>query len=291
VPFSANQNGTLEGLGHHPYSRYARRMHRLISAVAILCLLSLPALAFPAAQTGLAHILVSAQDSTGKPVWNAQIQLTPAPNPLPKNMETNEQGTLALNLKPGTYRLNATRVGYFDFATQIVVKPSSDPQNFVIHFKQAPSAHVRESAAPIRHTLRVSAGSYHQDVSYTLADLKSMPHTFVTIHSPHSDTGETYSGVRLADILRPLGVPLDKDFRSQALTVCLVATGSDGYRVTLSLAEADPTFHPGEVIVADSYGGEPLGEASGPFRLLVSEDKRPARSVKNLVSIELKSVK
>ena len=87
-----------------------------------------------------------------------------------------------------------------------------------------------------------------------------------------------------------LGVPLDKDLRAQALTLCLIATGSDGYRVALSLAEVDPTLHPGEVIVADSYGGETLG-ADAPFRLIVSEDKRPARSVKNLVSIELKSVK
>jgi len=29
----------------------------------------------------------------------------------------------------------------------------------------------------------------------------------------------------------------------------------------------------------------------GPFRLVVTEDKRPARAVRNLVSVELKSVK
>ena len=266
-------------------------MHSRKLVCGVLCLLLFGIPALRSAQTGVSHIVITAEDdSSNKPVWNAQIQLTPAPNPLPKNMETNEQGTLALNLKPGTYRLNATRVGYFDFVKQIEVKPSAEPQNFVIRLKQPASAHIRESVAPIRHTLRVSAGSYHQDVSYTLADLKSMPHTSVTIHSPHSDTDETYSGVRLADILRPLGVPLDKDLRGQTLTLCLIAIGSDGYRVALSLAEVDPAFHPGEVIVADSYGGETLG-ADAPFRLIVSEDKRPARSVKNLVSIELKSVK
>jgi Carboxypeptidase regulatory-like domain/Oxidoreductase molybdopterin binding domain len=264
---------------------------RLTITPAIVCILFLAAPALPAAQTGLAHILITAEDDQlGKPVWGAQIQLTPVPNSLPKNMETNEQGTLTINLRPGTYRLTATRVGYFDLTKQIDVKPSSELQKFSIRLRAPRNAHVRESVAPIRHTLRVSAGSYHQDVSYTLADLKSMPHVSVTIHSPHSDTHETYSGVRLADILRPLGVPLDKDLRGQALTLCLIATGSDGYRVALSLAEVDPTFHPGEVIVADSYGGETLG-ADAPFRLIVSEDKRPARSVKNLVSIELKSVK
>ena len=197
-------------------------MHSRKLVCGVLCLLLLAIPALRSAQTGVSHIVITAEDDySGKPVWNAQIQLTPAPNPSPKNMETNEHGTLALKLKPGTYRLNATRVGYFDFATQIEVKPSAEPQNFVIRLKQPASAHIRESVAPIRHTLRVSAGSYHQDVSYTLADLKSMPHASVTIHSPHSDTGDTYSGVRLADILRPLGVPLDKDLRGQALTLCL----------------------------------------------------------------------
>ena len=33
---------------------------------------------------------------------------------------------------------------------------------------------------------------------------------------------------------------------------------------------------------------EPLDAHAGPFKLVVSEDKRPARSVRNLVSIELK---
>ncbi len=35
--------------------------------------------------------------------------------------------------------------------------------------------------------------------------------------------------------------------------------------------------------------GKPIGDKDGPFRLVVSEDKRPARSVHNLVSIELRT--
>ena len=47
----------------------------------------------------------------------------------------------------------------------------------------------------------------------------------------------------------------------------------------------------GEVIVADTMNGQPLDAKSGPFKLVVTEDKRPARWVRNLVSIELKSAK
>jgi DMSO/TMAO reductase YedYZ molybdopterin-dependent catalytic subunit len=68
-----------------------------------------------------------------------------------------------------------------------------------------------------------------------------------------------------------------------------VATGSDGYKAVLALAEADPEFHPGEVLVADQMDGKPLDPKTGPFRLVVTEDKRPARSVHSLVSIEVKS--
>jgi hypothetical protein len=56
----------------------------------------------------------------------------------------------------------------------------------------------------------------------------------------------------------------------------------------LALGEIDPSFHPGEIIVADAMDRKPLDAHSGPFKLVVTEDKRPARSVRNLVSVELK---
>jgi hypothetical protein len=68
-----------------------------------------------------------------------------------------------------------------------------------------------------------------------------------------------------------------------ALANYVVATGSNGYKAVLALGEIDPSFHPGEVIVADSMEGKPLDAHSGPLKLVVTEDKRPARSVRNLV--------
>jgi hypothetical protein len=51
-----------------------------------------------------------------------------------------------------------------------------------------------------------------------------------------------------------------------------------GYRAVFALAESDPSFHAGEV-VADAMDGKPLDTGSGPFKLVITEDKRPARSV------------
>ncbi len=120
------------------------------------------------------------------------------------------------------------------------------------------------------------------------SDIKALPHHTVTVHNPHANADETYSGVPLMDLLAKEGVPHGHDLRGKALSDYIVATGSDGYKAVLALAEVDPEFHPGEVLVADQMDGKPLDAKTGPFRLVVTEDKRPARSVHNLVSIEVK---
>jgi hypothetical protein len=130
-------------------------------------------------------------------------------------------------------------------------------------------------------------GKSHVDMS--LADLQALPHITLTMHNPHTNADETYSGVRLADLLLKAGAPLGKDLHGEALANYVVAGGSDGYKAVLALGEIDPGFHPGEVIVADAMDGKPLDAHSGPFKLVVTEDKRPARSVRNLVRIEVKS--
>lgn len=112
----------------------------------------------------------------------------------------------------------------------------------------------------------------------------------VIIHNSHTKVHETYSGVRVSDLLAKVGTPLGNDLRGKALAQYIVATGSDGYQTVLALGEVDPTFHPGEVLVVDTMGGKPLDTHSGPLQLVVTEDKRPARSVRNLVQIELKAV-
>ena len=138
-------------------------------------------------------------------------------------------------------------------------------------------------------TLRVQNGS--QQASFSRESLQSLPHQTVTVHDPHTNQDETYSGVPLIELLKQVGAPTGHEVRGKVLSQYVVATGSDGYKAILALAEAEPDFHPGDVIVADTMDGKPLDAKIGPFRLVVSEDRRPARSVRNLVSVELKSDK
>jgi hypothetical protein len=136
-------------------------------------------------------------------------------------------------------------------------------------------------------SLKVQNGS--QQTGITLDALKALPHKTVTVHNPHENADETYAGVPLIDLLKQVGAPTGKDVRGKALAEYVVATGSDGYKAVLALAEIEPDFHPGDVLVADAMNGKPLDAKVGPFRLLVTDDKRPARSVRNLVSVELRT--
>jgi hypothetical protein len=138
--------------------------------------------------------------------------------------------------------------------------------------------------------LLLTAESSHASVALSPAEFRALPHVTITARNSHTNAAEIYSGVPLATLLEKLNAPLGKELHGEAMTSFVIATGSDGYSVVFSLAEVDPSFHEGQVIVADSRDGQPLGK-NGPFQLIVSDDKRPARWVHNLVSISVQKTR
>jgi hypothetical protein len=61
----------------------------------------------------------------------------------------------------------------------------------------------------------------------------------------------------------------------------------DGYRVVFALPEIDPDMTDKVVLVADRKNGKPLAGGEGPFRVIVPDDKRPARWVKQVSKISV----
>jgi hypothetical protein len=120
-------------------------------------------------------------------------------------------------------------------------------------------------------------------------EIQSLPRQTIQVHNAHTGTTETYQGVQLSLLLARLDAPLGQKLRGTALTMYVVAEGADKYRAVYSLAEIDPAFHNGVVIVADRENGQPITR-DGPFKLVNTEDKRPARWVRNLASIQLSSI-
>jgi hypothetical protein len=211
-----------------------------------------------------------------------------------------------MGLVPGTYQLRVTAQGFPAAEQRVVV--ADQPQTVAVALAAPPPVSVNGEPSPSQPSavlldtkteggatpakaqiLTITAGPGERGV-FTPATLKDYPHQSVTIFDHHTKKNETYSGVPLMDLLAHLGVPHGKDLMERALAKYVVATGSDGYTSVVALAEIDPEFHPGTVLVADSLDGKPLPGKTGPFRLVVSEDKRPARSVWGLVSIDVRSV-
>jgi len=145
-----------------------------------------------------------------------------------------------------------------------------------------------QNAPATTSTLDLIAPDGHR-ITITADALRSMPQQTVRVHNPHTKTDESYQGVELSVLLARLDAPMGPKLRGKALAMYVVAEGTDKYRAVYSLAEVDPDFHTGTVIVADREDGQPIAK-DGPFKLMNTEDKRPARWVRNLASIRLSTV-
>ena len=155
----------------------------------------------------------------------------------------------------------------------------------------APPAKPADAMGPMHHEakpsgpaspLRILFGA--QTAELTPEKLAALPHTAITVFNAHAKADQTYSGVPLIALLKPLGVteePRGKDYQ-----LYIEAEGSDGYIVVYSIGEVTPYIHDGTVLVADTVDGKPLTD-SGPFQLVATGEKHPARWVRNLVAIRV----
>lgn len=130
------------------------------------------------------------------------------------------------------------------------------------------------------------AGELSRPFSITAADLKKMPRITVT-RSDRDNKTHQYTGVLLSQLLVQGGATMGNELRGENLTKYALVEASDGYQVIFALAELDAGFSDDKIIVADTIDGAPLAAADGPFRIIVQDDKRPARCIKQVSSIKV----
>jgi hypothetical protein len=105
----------------------------------------------------------------------------------------------------------------------------------------------------------------------------------------------TFSCVPLVSVLKAAGVQTDfamkggknPKVKNPQMRQAIVVSGRDGYTVVFSLAEALPMVGNRAIWVALEEDGKPLSETDGPVRLIVPEDKMPARGVHQIASIDV----
>ena len=146
--------------------------------------------------------------------------------------------------------------------------------------------HAPKAATPSM-TLAVSVDG--KTTSLTAADLQAMPQKTIAVHNAHSNADETYSGVALGDLLAKYGVTAAGTGAKRVYHSYVRAEGTDHYWVIYSASEVEGAVHKGDVIVAISRDGKPLGE-DGMFKLVASEEQKPARWVRNLQALTLVTV-
>ena len=129
-------------------------------------------------------------------------------------------------------------------------------------------------------------GAVSKPTAFTAADLAAMPRVELTA-TAHNQT-EKYSGVSLRELLTRVGVPTGADLRGAQLAKTVIVTGADGYRVAFAMAELDPGFTERVCILADRRDGAPLPANAAPFQVILSGELRPARWVRQVVSIEVR---
>jgi hypothetical protein len=133
-------------------------------------------------------------------------------------------------------------------------------------------------------TLTIS-GDVTQPVTLTVNDLRGMARTKVTVEDEGRQV--TYEGVLVGDLLKRAGVPLGPSLTGSAVATYVLMTARDGYQVVFSLPELDPEFTSNDIIVADTIDGRPLFAYQGPLRIVAPHDKKGARSIRMLQTLQV----
>jgi len=135
----------------------------------------------------------------------------------------------------------------------------------------------------------ISVAAQNQTITVTPDTLAGLPRVKVEAKE-HENPVATYEGVLLGSILERASVPRGEKLRGKALRTIVVITATDGYEVVFTLPDTDPAFTDRLIVLADTKDGKPLPEKEGPFRIIVPEEKRPARWIRNVKTIAIKNV-
>jgi hypothetical protein len=106
-------------------------------------------------------------------------------------------------------------------------------------------------------------------------------------HKDKEGKEHTYFGVVLADILQKAGVTLGENLKGKNLTKFLLAEAIDGYQVVFSLAELDKAYTDKLIILANQVDGKPLATTEGPYRIIIQDEKKPSRLIRQVTVLRI----
>ena len=139
---------------------------------------------------------------------------------------------------------------------------------------QAPAAHAHATAPPSPSPFSVPLDET------TRARLTRHP-----VQTRIHDTPLHCEGVSLLALLPAAGAMPESPLRGPDLARYVLIDARDGARAIFSLGELDPSLGATAAYLVDRCEGAPLTAENGPLRLLVPDDSRGARSLRQVDSI------
>lgn len=130
-------------------------------------------------------------------------------------------------------------------------------------------------------------GEVARPLKLAATDLAKLPRSTVKAKD-HDGKEATYEGVALVEILKLAGVESGEKLRGKSLAKFLLVEAADGYRAVFALPELDPAFSDQVIILAERRDGSALGAREGPWQIIVPNDKRHGRWVRQVISFNLR---
>jgi hypothetical protein len=154
-----------------------------------------------------------------------------------------------------------------------------------------------QTAVAQSQQLTVQNGSGKPTV-LTRADLEALPHVKVTtstssMSKPGTDKSGTtavFEGIAVEAVLEKSGVQFGATLRGARLASCLLVEAADGYRAVIALPEIDSAFTDKQIILAFLKDGKPLDDKEAPYRIVIPDEKRMARWVRQVTALKVVDV-
>jgi Oxidoreductase molybdopterin binding domain len=100
----------------------------------------------------------------------------------------------------------------------------------------------------------------------------------------------SFEGVALKNVLEKAGVTFGESMKGKRLTICLLVEAADGYRAVIALPELDPAFTDRQTLLVFLRDGKSLSGKEGPYRIVIPDEKRMARWVRQVTTLKIVDV-
>lgn len=108
-----------------------------------------------------------------------------------------------------------------------------------------------------------------------------------TIKVTNNGKENTFEGFALVDVLKLVGIEFGETLRGKRLATFLLVEAADNYQAVFALPELDPAFNDKVVLLVDKRDGEGLSKAEGPLRLVIPDEKKAGRWVRQVTVLKI----